>query len=422
MAEVRRLEGNAETRPPRIVAAAAFAVISLVVLTDAADAPLQRMLGSPDASAFGIPIKRLLLVPTFLGSVFVLGRAWPATLACLRDAWPLANLVAYAMLSTLWSTAPALSLTWSIGLAGTTAFGVVLALRFTAEQELRIVALALALIIAGSLLTAILPPELRGRLGVRGGSWVGLFLDRNLFGRVAALCGLACMLLAVVSPATRWAALGGGGVALWLLHGSHSVTAQIAGLASLSVAGLLWAAQRLSRVGRRRLLIGAGAAVVVVAVVLVAWPQSFLAAVGRDVSLTGRVAIWRVVVDGMRERPLLGYGYGAFWHAAPTLPHLPNLGRHAHNGFLDLAAELGVLGELLFVIPAAVYGRRALRNALGGNSPAALWPPAYLTFLLLTNLAESALVRHKIYWALYVAAVARTAAARRVAARSELKN
>jgi O-antigen ligase len=388
------------------VATVAFAVVSIIVLSDAADAPLQRLLGAPDAAAFAIPIKRLLLVPTFVGSALILAGRGRATLSCLRDLWPIVTLVAWAVLSTLWSSAPAVSLTWSIGLAGTTAFGVVLALRFSAERELRIIALALALLIAGSLLTVILPPELRGRLGVRGGNWVGLYLDRNLFGRVAGLCGLACMLLAVVSPPTRWAALGGG-AALWLLHGSHSVTAQIAALASLTVAGLLFAAQRVSRAARRRLVIGAGTAGVVLAIVLVASPRAFLAAVGRDVSLTGRVAIWRTVAEGIRERPLLGHGYGAFWSTAPALPHVPNLGRHAHNGFLDLSAELGVLGGLLFVIPAAWYARRAVRHALAAASPVALWPPAYLTFLLVTNIAESALVRHKLYWALYVAAVAR---------------
>ena len=56
---------------------------------------------------FGIPIKRLLLVPTFLGSALILAAMWPATRACLRDLWPLVTLVACAVLSTLWSAAPA---------------------------------------------------------------------------------------------------------------------------------------------------------------------------------------------------------------------------------------------------------------------------------------------------------------------------
>jgi EamA domain-containing membrane protein RarD len=45
--------------------------------------------------------------------------------------------------------------------------------------------------------------------------------------------------------------------------------------------------------------------------------------------------------------------------------------------------------------------RRAL--SLTAAPVAHLWPFAYLLFLALSNVAESDLLRHKIFWALYVA-------------------
>ena len=390
-------------RPPSI-GEVVFAVVSLVVLTDVADAPLAQML-APAAAAPAIPITRLLLLPTFVGSVLLLAGDRRRACASLRQTWPLVVLVAWAALSALWSAAPAVTLTWSAGLAGTTAFGVVLALRFTPERQLRVLALALALVAAGSLLTPLLPPELRGRLGIRLGAWVGLFFDCNLFGRVMALAALVGALLALASPPSRAAALVGCGVALALLRGSHSLTPQIALAGSAAVAALLCAAQRTSRRAGRRLLVAAAGLAMLAALAVAARPSVPLAAVGKTVSLSGRVEIWRGVADAIRERPLLGYGYGAYWRGAVAGPPGTNSGRHAHNGFLDLAAELGAVGVLLFAVPAAIYVRRAVRQTLGTRSALALWPPAYFTFLLLTNLAESALLRHKIYWALYVAAV-----------------
>lgn len=392
----------------RSALSAGFAIVSLALLTDVADAPFDRALGI-DAALFGIPIKRLLLVPTFLGSAWMLARTWPAARTFLRDAWPIAALVALAALSTLWSAAPAVTVSWSIGLAGTTALGAVLALRFTAEQELRIVALALALVLAAGALSAVVPVELGWRLWRReDGSLVGLFLDRNLFGRAAALCSLACGLAAVVSSSSRSALVcgAGAGAALWLLIGSRSVTPRLALLASVAVAGLLWSAPRLSPAARRRLLLGVALSTIAVALVLVRWPQWFALAVGRDATFSGRLTIWRIVIDAIGERPLLGYGYGGFWRSAAAQP-LAQLAAHAHNGFLDLLAELGVVGGLLFALPAVVYGRAAVHRALAGRAPLTWWPPAYLTFLLVLNLAESALLRHKIFWALYVAAVVR---------------
>ena len=114
------------------------------------------------------------------------------------------------------------------------------------------------------------------------------------------------------------------------------------------------------------------------------------------------------IVEVFGERPLLGYGYAAFWRSAAAAP-VAHLATNAHNGYLDLLAELGIAGGLLFAVPAAVYAAAAVRRALDRPGAVALWVPAYLGFFLVMNLAESTLLRHKILWALYVAAVSRAA-------------
>ena len=60
----------------------------------------------------------------------------------------------------------------------------------------------------------------------------------------------------------------------------------------------------------------------------------------------GRIAAWEMTLAAIAERPLLGYGHGAYQELF-FLAHGPELGRtgvwdHAHNDYLQAAAELGL--------------------------------------------------------------------------------
>jgi O-antigen ligase len=179
-------------------------------------------------------------------------------------------------------------------------------------------------------------------------------------------------------------------------------------IAGGAVAVLLWALRRVTP-GTRR-WIGAGVLLSGLAAVATAaaWPQLVFGALGREATLSGRIAIWQTVLAAIGERPLLGHGYAAFWRSAAAAP-VAQTATNAHNGYLDLLAELGLAGGLLFAVPAVLYAAAGVRRAIDQASTIALWVPAYLGFFLVMNLAESTLLRHKIFWALYVAAVTRAA-------------
>ncbi len=62
--------------------------------------------------------------------------------------------------------------------------------------------------------------------------------------------------------------------------------------------------------------------------------------------LDGRIAGWQMALEAIAKRPWLGYGHGAFLEVF-YLEHGPELGAmgivdHAHNDYLQLAAELGL--------------------------------------------------------------------------------
>jgi O-antigen ligase len=159
-------------------------------------------------------------------------------------------------------------------------------------------------------------------------------------------------------------------------------------------------------VPRRAGVILVGGVVATVLALTVLLPSTAgLALLRRSETFTSRTRIWRAVGASIAERPWLGHGYGSFWTSSAgrrTLVAARKQVNHAHNGLLDLAAELGAAGLVLVLVPLAVVGRAALRHALD-RERLCLWPAAYLVYFIASNGAESGLLRHKLPWALYIA-------------------
>lgn len=136
--------------------------------------------------------------------------------------------------------------------------------------------------------------------------------------------------------------------AVWLLFASKSSTSLacfVAGIAVLTALRTRLFRQRAHRLGTFLLVPAA------VAAILMLWlePQEELvAALGRDMTLTGRVFIWRDLLEA-GTNPLFGVGYESFWLGERlawfVATHEVN---SAHNGYLELYLNLGSLGCILF--------------------------------------------------------------------------
>ena len=91
-----------------------------------------------------------------------------------------------------------------------------------------------------------------------------------------------------------------------------------------------------------------------------------------------------MVMDAILKHPWLGYGYQAFWRGVdgPSVDvHLSGwIPPHAHNGFLDLALDLGIAGPLLFVCLLAGPGLDALRLAKQHTKALDLFPLVVFNF------------------------------------------
>jgi len=142
-----------------------------------------------------------------------------------------------------------------------------------------------------------------------------------------------------------------------------------------------------------------------------------------DTTLTGRTAIWRYVLSRWEESPYLGQGYGALWSVGPQSGANLRAGQlnwvmnEAHNGYLDVLAQIGIIGVLLLgiflcaALPTVLFARKERSDALNAWK---YYGPYVMIGVIFINITESTLVRAGAGdWLLFVATFATVGLARR---------
>jgi exopolysaccharide production protein ExoQ len=95
-------------------------------------------------------------------------------------------------------------------------------------------------------------------------------------------------------------------------------------------------------------------AVTAISVMLMTNIDSIYSILGKDPTLSGRTDFWPYVIDYIYQRPLLGWGFAAFWMLSnpPAIEIFSTIGfgiNEAHNGILQLLLDVGVLGTAFFL-------------------------------------------------------------------------
>lgn len=382
----------------------AIVAVSLFFLSGA----LGPVLYAPDREV----LRRAFILSLYsLSGALLLPRS-AMVIGALRRAWPILLPVGLAIASIGWSASAPLTQMWVVGLIGTTALGLLLC-TFSLDEQVGLLAAVLGVAALASVVAVLVAPGVGNMGSDSPGALKGVFSHKNLLGRNMVLAASALFLMARESKAGLLHSLTGPAALLSvaLVIGSRSVSAMILLAVSANVVGVLfWERQAwLSRRPPKIILVSLPIlAVVVLLSVAAITPRDLLALVGKDPTITGRSQVWTAVLEAVRLHPWLGYGYAAFWRGAeiqdPLIRAIPWHPEHAHNGFLDLALDLGLLGVASFVLPFGVFLWRAASVALKPGPPTRVWPLLLLVTILLGNLVESSLLRaNRLDWALYVA-------------------
>jgi len=380
-----------------------FAVAMLFYITDAL---AQFLAGNDDplvpaqGSLVAIGIQIALYSLTFY---FIATRWQPFLRGALKTRWIMALLV-LAVASSAWSQDPAQTLRRSVLLIATTAFAIYFATRFDISEQSRLLAWALGITVCLSFLLGLFFPQIGIGGSLSDGEWHGIFAQKN---GLAKAMVLSCLVFLFARPGfnrvVRWTGFCGS---LGLLILSRSIS-------GLLILAFLLGTFPLLKLLRTRITFAVPVGLAIFSMLLVAVRlvtpslQELLEMANRSSTLTGRTDIWSAVLVSISRHPLLGYGFHGFWlgmkgEAANVILSLRWTPMYAHNGFLDLWLELGILGVVTFVAGYLHLWKRALKVLRAGDDPTAIWLCLYLLFTVFYNLSEGWLVRENtIFWALY---------------------
>ena len=344
-------------------------------------------IGNQAGGMLGLEILWLLI---YLITFALLARHCPGFLRQIVREWPLSAFVALAVLSTLWSDDPSITFRRSIALCFTVMFGFYLARRFPLREQLHLLAWTCGICIFFSVPFQLL--HVGSVVEVLPGTWHGVFVQKNVLGRMMALSAIVFLLLGKAEPDSRRRMRLGLIASLVLLILSHSATAIVVTVLMFTLfplAGILRKSFGKAVAGMVLVTIGGVAAIFWVFTHLATFTDAF----GKNVTMSGRVGVWALCVVMALQKPWLGYGYSAFWLGmhGPSYRIWEALGvqmPHAHNGFIQVWLDLGLLGLGLLILIFAVYAVRAATMVRRTSQPEEVWPLMVLAFCFLYILTE----------------------------------
>jgi O-antigen ligase len=353
--------------------------------------------------------------------------------------YPLIAFMALATASALWSYYPGATLLGLLTTWMTVLTAVSLAVSLNWPELLRTLGVSLRLIIGLSLLFELIVAVFVRRPvfpfapapGINYSSYAEipklLLWSRNeLFqvfdgGKIQGIVGNSSLLgfVSLVAIIVFGVQLASGSIGrawgiLWLVvtlattffTRSATITVALAVVVALVLA--LLAVRRASTPRARALIYWAlGGGLIVVAGTGFLLRNTVLTALGKSEDLTGRLDIWSAVIELAQQRPAFGWGWVSYWvpWVAPfdTLAFKAGVRQlHAHNAWLDLWLQLGILGLIIFGALVLSTTARAWLVAIdrprdfAGNpsayAAASLLPIALMAALLVQSLAESRLI------------------------------
>lgn len=249
-------------------------------------------------------------------------------------------------------------------------------------------------------------PEEKGLIG----DWRGIMQHKNFAGATCAITAIIFWFDA--DRFNKWVRWGVIAAALYFLERSGSKTSFGMGIAAVA-AGTVYM-QYNGRYKGWLLGLIAVAGIGVTMVSLLFWnPMNVDFADPK--AFTGRPLIWKAMIGFISDHPMTGAGFGSFWNIGPTSPvyHYASgwTSRVAtgHNGFLDLAAQLGIPGLLLIIAVAVVWPlMRLITQAPQAGARGAMVIALFL-FCVGHNFTESSLFdRDEFVWITLMLAIALT--------------
>jgi exopolysaccharide production protein ExoQ len=288
---------------------------------------------------------------------------------------------AIALASVIWSQAPAATLRAAIELILTISMATLTAGLVRPR--------AFVSAISVSLMFGALASLAFGRYGIDGMSgttvFMGVFASKNTMAMFMSLLTIfSAAVCADKGQNTFFRILAAFSFTLGvpLLLKAHSAGALLTTAISFAVMGTTIICARMN--ARERLMILIWVTIVAIPVLILVSMLAFdgilasaisdfiTGVLGKDMTFTGRTVLWKIALDQIHGRPMLGGGYSAFWIQGNLIPEgiwrafeIDNRsGFTFHNTYLEVAVGMGWVGVAALAITLWLALRRAVELAL----------------------------------------------------------
>lgn len=185
-------------------------------------------------------------------------------------------------------------------------------------------------------------------------------------------------------------------ISLILLVRSNSVTSLLTFMIFIGIIVLVNLNKPFEQIGLGKNLITLTISIIIILSILTFvlafdYVTLFFNSMDKDVTLTGRIDIWAGILNEAKNHLLLGGGFQSFWiKSNPFLQEWYEtyfwIVRQAHNGYVDLLNEIGIVGLsafILFVVNFYIKSSKVHVNKV------IFW---FFTIALILNLTESTLL------------------------------
>jgi exopolysaccharide production protein ExoQ len=368
------------------------------------------------ASGFQEPprVVNLIMGATATGFAFlVMFFHWKRVIYLLTKDPFLWALIAMAVASVFWSSHPdstSLNTKYLLRLA---IFSSYLALRYSTRDLIRLLSWYAGLALVLSVVFGLLFPAYS--IQHLGTAWVGIFGHKQSAGTFMGFAATLFTIHCFDKRSNLLLALMGMGLTIALVLLSMSKT----GLVLCVLPLLFMPLYKIAKQGKYRavlltfaLILGCFAAATVIInleTIVVGW-------LGKDLEFNGRLPLWLPSIASWLHQPWLGYGFHGFWNSEESDSVLLNtwLGTdpgfrarsviaNAHQGFIDLALQLGAVGFTLFITNFLLLLKRIIDLLLLTRLIDYFWMLLFLCYFLVINLVESNIILEQGHeWIIYV--------------------
>ncbi|MGH7998957.1 MAG: O-antigen ligase family protein [Brasilonema sp.] len=364
----------------------------------------------------------LMVVVKVLNYAFILiilVRFWKKLAYVMTRDISLVILILIPLCSIFWSVEPSTTSRLVIAFVRTTLLGVYLATRYSLKEQMRILSWVAGLAVIINLIFCILFPSYAIGIDPNNPSeiaWAGIYKFKQFLGRMIALTTTIFLANLLNKQSNRWLALSGLLASIALLYLSKSATYLIAFAASILLLPIFKILkQRFSSV--RVILLLFIAILVAASVTLISMNIETIVVdvLNKDIQFNGRTPVWTYSIEKVLQRPYLGYGYAAFWESefGANIEKETWVGEvgidlkyfHAHNAFLDITLQFGLIGLGVLLWNIVLVLGRVLNLISLTKTIESFWMLMFLTVQLIASMSEAPtyLSIFSIYWTLDVA-------------------